>query len=410
MDDGTNGPAGGQGGGVPAADRSPAPDGPSQRLVYDGRLGALYRIFIVNLLLALATLGIYRFWGKTRMRRYLWSHVSYDGDRLEYTGTGGELFRGFLIVAAILVVLGLLLGLAQLAVMILLVEDPGTQIVLQQAASALFYVVAFFLVLLGHYTALRYRLTRTRWRGIRGGLSGSAWRYAWTAFRYVLLRIATLGLYAPFATVRLWAYRINNVHFGTARASFEGSGRQIFKPFLISFLASLAAFAVAFGGAWLAEGGAIEHAAALLDADVGPGRTAKGGVEARVPLAMVTLARFIAIFVALSLLASFIALVAHCWYWTKLLSLMARGTMIAGLRFSATPRTGRLWWLIAGNFLIGLFTLGLGLPIVLHRLWRFVAENLHIEGVIDGAAIAQSQQLAPSRGEGVLEVLDPSPF
>src|SRR4051794_33119066 len=71
---------------------------PSEHFVYEGRLGEIYGIFIVNLLLSIVTLGFYRFWGKTRMRRYVWSRVSLSGDPFEYTGTGGELFVGFLIV------------------------------------------------------------------------------------------------------------------------------------------------------------------------------------------------------------------------------------------------------------------------------------------------------------------------
>lgn len=41
---------------------------PEQRFAYDGRLGELYGIFFVNLLLTVLTFGIYRFWGKTRIR------------------------------------------------------------------------------------------------------------------------------------------------------------------------------------------------------------------------------------------------------------------------------------------------------------------------------------------------------
>src|SRR5215510_11290460 len=78
---------------------------PPQRLTYDGQIGELYGIFFLNLLLGIITLGIYRFWGRTRYRRYLWSHTSYDGDRFEYTGTGGELFRGFIIAIGILILL-----------------------------------------------------------------------------------------------------------------------------------------------------------------------------------------------------------------------------------------------------------------------------------------------------------------
>jgi Bacterial protein of unknown function (DUF898) len=40
---------------------------------------------------ALITLGIYRFWATTRVRRWFWSKVTIDGERLEYSGTGFEL-------------------------------------------------------------------------------------------------------------------------------------------------------------------------------------------------------------------------------------------------------------------------------------------------------------------------------
>jgi uncharacterized membrane protein YjgN (DUF898 family) len=394
-------------GSVPTVGRSPITGGAPQRLVYDGRLGELYPIFIVNFLLGLVTLGIYRFWGKTRMRRYLWSHVSYDGDRLEYTGTGGEMFKGFLLVAVILTVL--VLGHTGLQILMVgAFEDPMTEFWVNYALSLLFYGVLFFLILLGQYTALRYRLSRTRWRGIKGGLSGSAWRYAWKSVGYFLLQVATLAQFTPFATVRLWRYRIDNIFFGTERARFSGSGRAVYRPFLVAFLASLAATAVALGGAGLLFGERLHSDLAFLATN----RHLLDDEETQsLFLAGVTdVLQIIGMFIAFSIIASLVSLVAHCWYWTKLLSLLAQGTTIAGLRFVSQPRTVRLWWLLAGNFLLGLFTLGFGLPIVLHRMWRFVADNVEVVGAVDGAVIAQNQQLAPSRGEGLLEALDPAPF
>ena len=48
------------------------------------------------------TLGIYRFWLTTDMRRFLWSSTELAGEPLEYTGTARELLLGFLIAVAIL--------------------------------------------------------------------------------------------------------------------------------------------------------------------------------------------------------------------------------------------------------------------------------------------------------------------
>ena len=59
----------------------------TQPVGYAGTPG-LFGIAFRNLVLTIVTLSIYRFWAKTRIRRYLWSQVTVASDRLEYTGTG----------------------------------------------------------------------------------------------------------------------------------------------------------------------------------------------------------------------------------------------------------------------------------------------------------------------------------
>jgi uncharacterized membrane protein YjgN (DUF898 family) len=139
----------------------------SQRLLYDGSLFQLYEIYLLNLVLSVITLGIFRFWAKTRIRRYVWSHVSFQGDRLEYTGTGGELFKGFLIVLGFLVAFGILQAVLQFA------AGPMSAVAIATQSGFLLFVV--YLALVAHYTAQNYRLTRTYWRGVRGGMTGSGW-------------------------------------------------------------------------------------------------------------------------------------------------------------------------------------------------------------------------------------------
>ena len=72
-------------------------------LVYDGNTGSLLWLWLKVLGLSIITLGFYRFWGRTRIRTYLWSHVSLLGDRCEYDGTGMELFLRFVVALFILV-------------------------------------------------------------------------------------------------------------------------------------------------------------------------------------------------------------------------------------------------------------------------------------------------------------------
>jgi uncharacterized membrane protein YjgN (DUF898 family) len=138
-------------------------------LDYDGTMGAVAGITFINAVLTFATLGIYRFWGKTRLRRYLWSRIDVFGDRLEYSGTGLELFLGFLVAMAFL--------LPVFAIPVLVQVAYPLDFEVQGVTEALFTLIILFLIQVAIFRARRYRLTRTRWRGIRGGQSGSAFIY-----------------------------------------------------------------------------------------------------------------------------------------------------------------------------------------------------------------------------------------
>jgi len=73
-----------------------APPQTVRRLSLQATGGELFGIYAINLFFTILTLGVYYFWGKTRVRRYLLSQTEFDGDRFEWHGTGKELFIGFL--------------------------------------------------------------------------------------------------------------------------------------------------------------------------------------------------------------------------------------------------------------------------------------------------------------------------
>src|SRR5271165_5997167 len=64
---------------------------------------ALWRLLARGAVLLMFTLGIYRFWLTTDIRRYLWSSTEIAAESFEYTGTARELLIGFLIAIAVLV-------------------------------------------------------------------------------------------------------------------------------------------------------------------------------------------------------------------------------------------------------------------------------------------------------------------
>ena len=198
---------------------------------FSGPRGRLLWILVRNLLLNALTLGFFRFWAKTHLRRYFWRHTKLLGEPLEYTGTGGELFIGFLIVMA---VLAPLIGLASLAQ--LFVEHIAVNFIVPAVLFALTPIAVFRM--------WRYRFTRTLWRGVRFGLDGSSLRYAGLWLGYGALTVVTLGLANPWRRVVTTRYLIGHARFGVTRLSLAVRGGRMFLPWLAVTAALTAAVGV----------------------------------------------------------------------------------------------------------------------------------------------------------------------
>jgi uncharacterized membrane protein YjgN (DUF898 family) len=168
--------------------------------------------------LELVTLGFYRFWLVTDIRRHLWANTVIDGDAAEYTGRARELLIGFLIALAILVPI-------YLAYFLISVEAEHLQALASIPLVAAFYVFGQFAI----YRARRYRLTRTVWRGVRFWMDGSGWIYAWWASVWLLLVIVTLGLALPWRAAALERYKMRHSWYGDLQGNFEGKGWEFFK-------------------------------------------------------------------------------------------------------------------------------------------------------------------------------------
>ncbi|SEL86214.1 protein of unknown function [Roseivivax marinus] len=210
--------------------------------------GAPYPIFMLGLktgLLTVLTLGIYRFWAKTRVRRYIWSSVELDGDRFEYTGTGVEKLLGFLLAVVILAVyVGLIqIGLFYFGLTLWTEPETRVEVLARSVAFLLTGAAVLPFVQFAIYRARRYRLARTRWRGIRFGMDKAAWGYAVRALGYMALTGVTLGLLLPLQTFRLTRYMTDRSWFGDTRFRQEGHWTALYGAMRQIF------YAVAFGAA-----------------------------------------------------------------------------------------------------------------------------------------------------------------
>jgi uncharacterized membrane protein YjgN (DUF898 family) len=197
-----------------------------------------WRILARDALSLVLTLGIYRFWVSSDVRRYLWSHSEVAGEQLDYTGDPLDLLRGFLV---LVVVLGPLLAISPI---LAIAAGDLRMATIAQYAPVMFLSLASVLAL---YQARRYRVDNTVFRGLRFHQTGSAWLYALRATGWLMVNLLTLGLSYPWARSSQERYKMGHTFYGDVRGGFEGSGWQLFKR-------GIGLWAIALGPAyWLKE-------------------------------------------------------------------------------------------------------------------------------------------------------------
>ena len=343
-------------------------------VTFTGHWREFLPIALTNLALTLATLGIYRFWAKARERRYLWSRSQLIDDSLEWTGTGREMFVGFLLVMALFLPVLLILnfGLQALAL--------RGYFAAAAILAALLYLGIFYFIHVARFRALRYQLSRTYWHGIRGGSADPGWSYGWSGLWKMGVAMIAAGLLVPWAMVELWNQRWSRMSFGSHPFRAEVESRGLIGRWLIIYTTPVIAVAlvplIMFAGA--AVGGGDE--AAALGATV-------GGV---VGLILVYL----------------IFLVASLGFYALFYRRVAAATKMADLEFEFTARSKDWLKLILGNIGLVIVTFGVGLIFLGYRNWSFMIRHLEAYGQLDVDRLTQSSTRAPNDAEGLAETFD----
>src|SRR5262245_37287085 len=362
-------------------DAAAASQAPAPRITWTHPPQGFVGLAVLNSLLRLLTLGVYHFWGKTEVRQRIWSAVRIDGEPLEYRGTGGELFRGFLIVFVLVLVPLSLIGLLPLLWGFSLTGEGGFQLAI--------FVGALLLSGLGVPRTRRYRRSRTPWRGIRGGLSGRslpfAWTYLWT---YALIPL-TLGWIIPWRAARLQRDPFNDTHFGDKAFTFTGRAGPLYSRYwlvwvsaIVLYIATLTVIVAILAGSPPPQPGALP--------DLSNGQ--------------------IAAMVATVLGAFLIFAMIRAWYSSGMFNYFASETTYHGCRFRLRTTVPSLMWLVASNFLMRTLSLGVLSPITEARTMRYIIDRLSLEGGVDWPAVGQNPDALLARGEGLAEAFDVDAF
>ncbi len=196
---------------------------------FHGKAGEYFRIWIVNVVLTVLTLGIYAAWAKVRTRRYFYGNTLLDGKPFDFTGNPISILKGNLIFGGLFVLYSVTIQLYPLI---------GLGILL------LILCIMPWLI----QKALRFRAYNTVHRNIRLNFRGSLGEAYGVFVGLIFLVPFTLGLIVPYMQFRQKKYLFGNMGWGGVEADMRGGPGFFYKTFfkslgllfILSILASLA--------------------------------------------------------------------------------------------------------------------------------------------------------------------------
>jgi uncharacterized membrane protein YjgN (DUF898 family) len=153
-------------------------------LEFSGSGGEFFRVWIVNLLLNILTLGFYTPFARRRTAQYFYGHTLVATSPLEFTAQQRKMVFGFLLLVAIYIAFKVAAETGQ--------ETTTSVLLLAGAALAPYFWAS----------AMRFRLSATRWRGVRLQFTaswGEVYRASWPVFAIALTWIAVLAAFAVLA-------------------------------------------------------------------------------------------------------------------------------------------------------------------------------------------------------------------
>ena len=297
---------------------------------FTGRGGEYFRIWIVNLVLTILTLGIYSAWAKVRTKRYFYRNTIVGGSPFEYHARPIQILKGRAIVVGAYLAFGVLNMFSPVLAGILILVALGFLPWLVVRASV-------------------FNARNSSWRDIRFNFNSNTKAEAAKVFLlFPFLSIFTLGLLTPYITYRGWRFAIANARLGTT-------------PFEIH--AKLGKYYAAFFMALLMVVGAV-----VLLFIIGQNILWTEPVQIYIAMAVGYIVVIMGFVIAYGAL-------------TRNVSLNA--TQVGPYHFESTLHVGALCWIAFSNLIAIVFSVGLLMPWARVRITRYLATNLIMHGPPD---------------------------
>lgn len=323
------------------------PAAPAQAKIYPfeflGRGGEYFGIWIVNLALTVITLGIYSAWATVRTRRYFRGNTMLAGHAFDYHASPVRILIGRAIAVALLL---------------------SYNISIAFTPFALIFWFPIFLGLIPWLinSSLRFNARNTSYRNVRFNFTGT---YGGAAKAYLLwpvIGVLTGGLLVPLARrVRDYFY-INHHTYGGRPFETRFDAGRIYGIYIL-------ALGMWIGFILIAGVVAVSVASILPDSKhLDP----KTSLQLQPALLL------------LIVIAEIVVIAIGVWLTTQVFNLAVGSTVLDGRHRLGAKLSGlRMTWILIGNIVLTLLTLGIFYPWAQVRLTRYRLSRMSLEAQSD---------------------------
>lgn len=189
-------------------------------LSFSGDAAEYFRIWLVNIVLTLLTLGAYSAWAKVRRNRYFYGHTQLRDGRFDYHADPLAILRGRIIAVALL-----LLVLATQAYAPALAPVAGTLV-----AVAIPWLIV---------RSRMFSMRNTSFSNVRFGFVPAYWESFRTVFFAGLLAFGTFGIGTPVAHYLRNRFVVRHTRFGNLPFRMHAPVWDFFAAYLLTFIASV---------------------------------------------------------------------------------------------------------------------------------------------------------------------------
>ncbi len=325
-----------------------------QQFEFHGKTGEFFKIWIVNLMLSIVTLGVYSAWAKVRTRKYFYSNTVLMNSSFDYLADPVKILKGRLFALVLIVIYSLSVVISPML----------------QAGIMVVFIPLFPWVII---KALKFNLYNSAYRNIRFHFAADYLKALWVFVGLPILVAISVGLAYPYFVRERKKFVLDHSAYGTRKFELSASTKQFYTVYLKVFAVIVIILLLMTALYYIAQTASIAEV----------------------------------ILVPAILLSYPVLLVMYVYLYTATTNLTLNHTMLHNFKFVSSLETGTMCWLYLSNMLAIIFSLGLLIPWAMIRMAKYKISCLALftDNEVDVFLAAEAER-ADAIGEELGDILD----